>query len=280
MTTLDASGPNAAQIEYWNGEIGAAWAENQVRMDALLEPLTQPLLATLGDVRGRRVLDVGCGCGGTTLALAKAGANATGVDVSTPMLELARRRAAVARLDANFVLADASSHRFERRFDALFSRFGVMFFADPVAAFANLRRALETRGAVAYLCWQEVRANPWIAIPLAAARPHLPEPPPMDPRAPGPFAFADRDYVTDFMTRAGFVDVSIDPLESTLSLGASIDEALAFTVKMGPLSRSLATVDTAVRERVVAAVRDALVPEAKGGAIALAARCWLVKAIA
>jgi SAM-dependent methyltransferase len=278
MKTLDAEGPNAAQIEFWNGETGAAWAENQTRMDALLEPISAAALAALGAQRGQRVLDVGCGCGGTTLTLAERGVHATGVDISAPMLDLARRRAAERGLDAEFVLADASTHRFDRTFDALFSRFGVMFFADPAAAFTNLRRALLGSGTVTYACWQEVRANPWIAIPIAAARPHLPEPPPMDPRAPGPFAFADRAYVTEFMTRAGFEGVTIDPLETELSIGSSLDEAVTFTAKMGPLSRGLSTVEPGIRDRAVAAVREALAREANGGQIKLGARCWIVRA--
>jgi SAM-dependent methyltransferase len=278
MSTLEASGPNAAQIEFWNGDVGTAWAENHARMDQLLDPLSRSALKALSAQRGERVLDVGCGCGDTTLRLAESGVKATGIDISTPMLALARKRAADRKLDAQFVLADATTHHFEQAFDALFSRFGVMFFADPVAAFTNLRKALVANGRVTFVCWQEPSVNPWIALPLSAARPFLPEQPPMDPRAPGPFAFADRSYVNDLLTRAGFTGVAIDPLETSLSIGATVDEALTFTVKMGPLSRALLTAEPPARERAIAAVGDALRREAKGNGISLGARCWIVRA--
>jgi SAM-dependent methyltransferase len=279
MGALDTSGPNAEQIEFWNGEVGTTWAENNARMDELLEPLSRDALAALNAQRGERVLDVGCGCGDTTLRIAEVGALPTGIDISAPMLAQARRRAAERKLAAEFVLADATTHRFDRRFDALFSRFGVMFFADPVAAFTNLRRSLAANARLTFVCWQEPRINTWMALPMAAARPHLPEQPAVDPRAPGPFAFADRTHVNEILTRAGFSSVSIDPLDAALSLGGSVDEALTFTVKVGPLSRALLTAEPAARERAIAAVGEALRNEAKdGGGIRLPARCWIVRA--
>jgi SAM-dependent methyltransferase len=278
MSTLEATGANAAQIEFWNGEVGTAWAENNARMDELLEPLSRTTLQALGPQRGERVLDVGCGCGDTTLRIAEAGALPTGIDISAPMLALARERAAQRKLAAEFVLADATTHRFERSFDALFSRFGVMFFADPVAAFTNLRRALVPGARVAFVCWQEPRVNAWMALPMAAARPHLPEQPPVDPRAPGPFAFADRAYVNDILSRAGFSGIDMQPLETSLTLGNSLDEAVTFTVKMGPVSRALQAAEPAAQARAIAAVREALSREAGSGSISLGARCWIVRA--
>jgi len=275
---MQPSGPNAAQIEFWNGDAARAWTDNQARMDALLAPLSARVHAVLALRSGERVLDVGCGCGGTTLELAARGALATGVDISEPMLVRARERAAegAAKPRADFVLADASTHRFEPTFDAIFSRFGVMFFADPIAAFANLRTALKPGGRLAFVCWQAPRDNPWISVPVGAARAQLPEPPPADPRAPGPFAFADRAYLNEVLMKAGFDAVALEPFEATLALGRSVDEALEFTARVGPLSRALADAPADARARAIAAVRVALAGVAAAdGAVRLAARVWI-----
>jgi SAM-dependent methyltransferase len=275
---IAAKGPNAAQIEFWNGEAANAWTENQARMDVLLEPLSNAALGALAIRAGERVLDVGCGCGATTLRLAAQGARAIGVDISAAMLERARARAIEARHDVEFRLADASLEKFDRRFDALFSRFGVMFFADPVAAFRNLHGALEPHGRIAFVCWQAARLNPWMSIPVAAAQAYVPEQPPVDPRAPGPFAFADASYLEGILGAAGFVRPAIVPFESPLTLGASVDEALNFTVRVGPLSRLMASVEPPVRQRAIEAVRGVLESHAKDGVVALGARVWIVTA--
>lgn len=275
---IAATGPNAVQIEFWNGEAGNAWTENQMRMDVLLEPLSTAAIEALAVRPGERVLDVGCGCGATTLCLAALGARATGVDISAPMLDRARARAAEAHRAVEFRLADAALATFEERFDALFSRFGVMFFADPVAAFGNLRAALDRTGRLTFVCWQAARLNSWMAVPGAAARPYLPEPPPVDPRAPGPFAFADSAYVEDVLAAAGFARPAVVPFEADLALGATVDEAVNFTMRVGPLSRQMAGVDSPVRDRAMRAVREALVAHARDGVVRLGARVWIVTA--
>jgi SAM-dependent methyltransferase len=279
MTDLAATGANAAQIEFWNGEAAKAWIENAEKLDTLLGPLSQQLIERAAVRRGERVLDVGCGCGATTLELAGRGALSTGVDISGPMLARARDRAATLQRSAEFVLADAASHRFEANFDLLFSRFGVMFFADPVAAFTNLRSALNAKGRLSFLCWQHIKVNPWMVVPMAAARPHLPEPAaPPDPRAPGPFAFADPDYVRDVLQRAGFGKVSIEPVTAELELGRSVEDACNFVGRVGPLSRPLAEVDADVRRRAMVAVEKTLAAHADAGVVRLGASCWIVTA--
>lgn len=279
MTTLAAEGANAEQIEFWNGEAAKSWIEYQDRLDALLNPLSERIIARAASSPGEVVLDVGCGCGKTSIELAARGARVVGVDISAPMLEQARKRAQAQKLDAQFVLADAATHAFDANFDLLFSRFGVMFFAQPIAAFANLHRALAPKGRLAFLCWQSVKVNPWMSVPMAAARPYLPEPPAaVDPRAPGPFAFADADYVREILVEAGFRDIAIESAGAELELGSDVDEALAFVGRVGPLSRPLAQVDADVRKRAVAAVRDVLTPLARGGAVKLGAHCWVVTA--
>ena len=199
MTQLEAAGPNAAQIDYWNATAGPSWVAAQEGLDIELRPWGEKAIATLAPVAGARMIDVGCGCGATTLMLAERvgpGGRVLGADISAPMLALARQRAEAAGLaQASFIQADAQTHAFEPA-DGVFSRFGVMFFADPAAAFANLRAALTERGRVVFVCWRALEHNPWMGVPVAAIAPLLPQAPQApQPGAPGPFAFADGDRV-------------------------------------------------------------------------------------
>jgi SAM-dependent methyltransferase len=269
---------NAEQIEFWNGDAGEIWARQQARMDELLAPITRTILEACGVRPGERVLDVGCGCGDTTIALAQRGARLTAVDVSQPMLARARERARVAGLDIEFVQGDAAEARFAERHDVMISRFGVMFFADPTAAFANLRGALREGGRACFVCWQAPQLNPWISVPVAAVRSLLPPPPETDPRAPGPFAFADREYLESILTGAGFGDVQIDPHETALTLGADVADAVEMVCKVGPLSRAVASLEPDARGPVLAAVSETLAAHATAAGVSLGAACWLVRA--
>lgn len=252
---------------------------HQVLVDRLLEPLSDAVLAAAAVVPGERVLDIGCGCGTTTLALAAAGARVTGVDVSVPMLSHARQRAAGAD-NPQFLRADAAAQQFEAQHDVVFSRFGVMFFTDPVAAFVNLRAALRPGGRLCFLCWQRPDLNAWVAVPMAAVRPLIPVEDPVDPRAPGPFAFADPDYVSDVLTRAGFSVVRAEALERFIRLGQDPAAAAQFVARIGPVNRVLADMDESARKAVVDALRRALEPHLGAGGVELGAACWLVTAIA
>jgi len=269
---------NAEQIEFWNGDAGATWARRQQRMDALLAPITDAAMQVCPVEAGDRVLDVGCGCGDTTLRLVDRGAVATGVDVSRPMLARARERAAASSRAASFMLGDAAETRFAGEYDLLFSRFGVMFFGNPTAAFTNLRRALRPGGQLCFVCWQPVQRNAWIWTPMTAARPLLPPQPTPDPRAPGPFAFADPDYLREILGGAGFADVRINPLTTSLLLGADVDAALEMVCEVGPLSRSLAGIDPTVRARIIDAVREPLQANLTPAGVSLGAACWIVHA--
>jgi SAM-dependent methyltransferase len=269
---------NAAQIEFWNGEAGDTWVRAQERLDEVLETLSSAALHHAAPGVGERVLDVGCGCGATSLAMAGRGADVWGVDVSAPMLERARARATGVH-NVRFSQNDAATATYTPDHDLVFSRFGVMFFADPVAAFANLRCALKPDGRLVFLCWQAAQANPWVAVAGRAVQPFLPPPEaPPDPRAPGPFAFADADFVCEVLGDAGYRNVACDALEGALRLGGSLDEALDFQSEVGPLSRALADLDEATREQAVAAAREALAPHLTDAGLELGAACWLVRA--
>ena len=218
MTTDCAFGENEAQGQYWNSAAGEKWVGHQAVIDRQLEAVTDLLLQTAAPQAGEAVLDVGCGTGAMLLRLAAAvgeRGSLLGCDISSPMLELARQRiAAAGARNVEFVQADAQSHEFaEDAFDLVVSRFGVMFFADPAAAFANLRRPLRPGGRLGFVCWGPLADNPFILLPMQVATRHLgpAEPPP--PRAPGPLAFSDPDYVSDILTAAGWSDVRVESRE-------------------------------------------------------------------
>lgn len=267
---------NEDQIEAWNGPMGEKWAERQDRMDALLEPLSRVAIERAGVTAGEVVLDIGCGCGASSLALAPAARSVVGYDVSGPMLAAARKRSA-ALDNVSFVEADASTVALEPIGDLLFSRFGVMFFDDPVAAFANLRSGLKSGARACLLVWRALMENEWMAQPLGALMPFVENPAPRDPRAPGPFAFADRDYVEDLLTKAGFVDIGFEALDGKLELGRSTADAVREFSEMGPLSSLLE--QASERDKAVAAVEGVMAGHAgEDGAVRMGAACWIVSA--
>jgi SAM-dependent methyltransferase len=271
---------NEDQIKFWNEKAGQDWTVLQERMDANLAAIGEAVLALADAKSGETVLDVGCGTGATSLALAKAGANVTGLDVSKPMLDLARSRAIQAGLDIAFIEADASSYPFEPAFDLIFSRFGVMFFDDPIGAFANLHKALKPGGRLAFVCWRTAPENLWAFAPLMAAMPFLPEQPPPDPFAPGPFAFADPQRVLSILTDVGFHNFEIGKYDGVMRMGRDIATIAAQTLQIGPLSRAVGEADEATRVQIVEAVRAAMGKfTAPDGEIAPPAACWLVSAV-
>src|SRR2546427_6919777 len=223
---MSAPEANAGQVPYWNEAAGPKWVAFQKIIDAQIAPLGERAMDRAGIAPGERVIDVGCGCGDTTIALARRVGPAglvLGIDISAPMLERAAETArAEALANVRFENADAQTHRLPASaFDVVYSRFGVMFFADPVAAFANLRAALRPGGRLAFVCWQALPENPWLFVPLRAAAQHLTLPPPPAPDAPGPFAFAAPNRVRGILPRAGFAETVPEDLRTTLTLGAA-----------------------------------------------------------
>jgi SAM-dependent methyltransferase len=281
MTALMADRPQASDpIQYWNGPAGLRWVTAQEQLDRLLAPFQEALLAHARPAPGERAVDVGCGCGATTLAVAAAvapGGAALGLDVSAPMLARARERA-VGLAAATFVEADAATHRLDPPADLLVSRFGVMFFADPGAAIANLLRLLQPGGRLAFVCWRALEENPWASIPFAAASGALGVAAPLDAEGPGPFAFADAARVRRLLQAAGFEAITVDPVDREMVLGSDLEEAVTFASFGGPTARLLAGVDEASRARAEGAVREALAPHARAGGVALGGAAWLVGA--
>ena len=272
---------NEQQIEYWNGQVGERWASFQARLDAAMTDIASSAYAFAAVRPGERVLDVGCGCGTTALELAKAvgsSGSVVGIDISRPMLETARARAAQAGTKADFREADASDYAFKPEFDLMFSRFGVMFFADPVSAFANLRKALKPGGRLRFVCWRAAPENIWATAPFVAAMDLLPPQEAGDPHAPGPFAFADGGRLKGILTEAGFSNVRLEKLETHMNMGADVDEAVDQAFKIGPLARALSEVDDAVKDRVRLRIADALAKFKTPSGVRAPAACWLVGA--
>ncbi|MBU4433558.1 MAG: methyltransferase domain-containing protein [Alphaproteobacteria bacterium] len=281
MTQTPSPAANAAQIDYWNATAGRIWAQFQEHLDRQIAPLGLEALRVLAPRAGERILDVGCGCGQTTLDLAaRVGSEGqvTGVDISEPMLAVARARPAPAGaaqpafLDCDAQTADLG----EGVLDAVFSRFGVMFFSDPPTAFANLRKALKPGGRLTFVCWRPYPENPWMRAPMEAAQPFLPPIPPADPTAPGPFAFADPQRVQSILQAAGFEDIRIRPFDAMIG-GGSIDETLDLTFRVGPLGAALREAPhlaPTVREAVRARLSDFATAEG----VLMPAAVWIVQA--
>jgi SAM-dependent methyltransferase len=266
---------NRAQVDYWNGQAGQTWVAAQERMDVMLAPLTSQALAQADPTPGERVIDIGCGCGDTAIAMARRGAAVWGLDISEPMLGRARERA-VGLDGVTFTQGDASVQPFTADHQLLFSRFGVMFFADPVAAFTNLRTALDSTGRMVFMCWQAPAVNPWVSVVGRAIQPFLPEGGPADPRAPGPFAFADADYLRDLLVQAGYTSIEIASTTADLHLADDLDGAMRFQGEIGPIARALVELEGEDRTKAMAAARDALAGHLTAEGVVLGAATWLV----
>jgi len=282
MSKIDAFA--AKQFNDWNGPSGENWVKRQESQDKVLAPVSALLFAAAKLTPGERALDVGSGCGDTTLAAARqvgAGGEAFGVDISTPMVARAIARAAREKLGARFSVADAADYPFPpSHFDALISRFGVMFFPEPGKAFANMRKAVKPGGRVAFVCWQPLKVQEWMLIPLRAALKHVPRLPEPDPDEPGPFAFADEGKVTRILEGAGFSEVAFQPAEVTLDIaaGQGFEVGLAGAISIGPASRALREASEAQRAAGIDDIRKALEPFARGRSLPLGAKPWVVTA--
>ncbi len=276
---------NEEQIAYWNEKAGPKWVAMQDRLDAQLQSFGKMVLETIMLKPGDHVLDIGCGCGSTALDAAKQiapGGTVMGADISRPMLERARERAVATGVkNAVFTEADAQVFPFDPgQTDAVISRFGVMFFADPVAAFTNIRRALKPGGRMGFICWRPMLENPWVLIPLRAAAKHLEMPAPPEPHAPGPFAFDDAEWVRSILDAAGYTEVRIDKHDARLAIGDStdIEKSVDFAMDVGPVSALLLDKGDGVRQAVRAEIRDALTPLKTPDGVVADWAAWLVSA--
>ena len=273
---------NDEQIDYWNGKVGDIWVQMQERMDTALTPVTGALLAAANPQPGEFVLDIGCGAGETTLAIDSVvgeGGHAIGLDISQPLLARARARAEALQSEAEFIAADASAWAEESGFDLILSRFGVMFFADPQAAFAHFHGLSAPGGRLVFACWQPPARNLWATLPLTALADHLPQQLPADPHAPGPFAFADAARVATMLEAAGWQDVAFHSLPFAMLIGQGDDpiaDAVAFNLKIGPAARVVR--DAGIGDVARPVLAAALQPYLSDGSVLLPGAVWLVTA--
>ena len=275
---------NRDQIEFWSTTQGEKWVRLQDRIDRVMTPFTEAGLAALGDIAGKHCLDIGCGAGGTSLALAEAagdGGTVTGIDVSAPLLNRARERAD-GRKTMCFVQADAQDYGFpDATFDIVFSRFGIMFFRDPVAAFANMRRASAPGARLIAIVWREPRENPWVMIPVSTAKAFVELPRRPAPGEPSQFQWADPALATGWLNEAGWRDCRFEPLDVALAVPGGPEAAADYLLQMGQAGRLLAEAGGDVLAGAEAALAEKLRPHVvDGGVVKLAAACWTVSAVA
>ena len=278
---------SAEPIGNWNGQSGERWVANQTRLDAMVAVFGEAVIESVAPVTGERVLDIGCGAGASSRALAAlvgASGQVLGVDISEPLI---RRARVLAQQDTpvRFQVADASSAELaDGAFDILFSRFGVMFFGDPIAAFAHMRRALRPGGRVAFVCWRGAAENDWVRLPMGALKGLLPSSVLPDPEAPGPFSFGNPGRVTRILTAAGFTNIAIAPFDASVPFSegrtrdAAIDDAVKMTLEVGPLSRTLVGQPDDIRARASAAVRAVFASLPCERSVMINGAAWIVMA--
>ena len=280
------SDASSAPTHDWNGDSGDRWAANLARLDLMLQDFGDAAVAAADAKAGEHILDIGCGSGTSSFALARCiepGGHVLGVDISEQLVAIARAEAP-AGAPVEFRLADAATAPLPAgRFDLLFSRFGVMFFDDPVAAFVHMRGALKPRGRLAFVCWRGAAENDWVRLPMSAIR-DIVDVPAADPEAPGPFAFGDRERLARILAAAGFTAIDIAPFDAAIAYGRgatreeAIDDALDMACQVGPLSRALADQPDDVHARAAEAVRAALANQPGDTSVWIDGGAWIVTA--
>lgn len=270
---------NEQQSEFWNGDAGQRWVTFSTRLDAMLLPFAEQILTAAHITPKDDVLDIGCGGGALSLMASKLGNSVLGVDISKPLIDLAWDRSKM--MDSvEFARGDAAEISFDKKRDVVLSRFGVMFFSDPVGAFANIRKQVKPGGRMVFACWQSPMKNLWAKAPLEAAMPFFKTPPtPPEPHAPGPFAFADSQYLTDILMDAGWKTAELTDWTGKIRLpGEDPEETAAFMMEMGPLSKIMTEQDLDFKQ-VQAALTAKLAQAANAdGTVDMQASVWIVKA--
>jgi SAM-dependent methyltransferase len=271
---------NDEQRTLWNGGAGRAWIEMQALLDQVFRPMEDLLMEAFAPGSEWHVLDVGCGTGGTTLAAAQrlgSGGRAVGIDISNPMIEIARDRARREGSNATFICADAQNYAFApKSFDIILSRFGVMFFDDTLQAFANLQRAARDDASLRFVAWRGPEENPFMTTAESAAAPLLPNVPVRRPDAPGQFAFADAQRVQRILAESGWVETEVHPIDVACTFPEG--ELVRYFTRLGPIARLLDEADDRTRGQIVDTVRSAFAEYVYGMEVRFTAACWIVDA--
>ncbi len=276
---------NNEMNEYWNGDGGHKWVRFQARMDTSLKHFGHKVMAAAAISVNENVIDIGCGCSDTTFDIAQRvgpGGYVQGLDISEPILTQARART-FSNVVSNIIFnhGDAQTYPFDvATADIVFSRFGVMFFDDPVAAFSNIRQTLKQGGRMAFICWQPAAANEWISLALDVVKNHITLPASPGPEEPGPLSLGDKNRVTHILSKAGFSHISIKRFDSALNIGANLNESIEFLTQMGPAGSALSQPDVndMDKSRINAELRDRLTSYETDQGVALGAATWIVTA--
>lgn len=272
---------NADMLAFWNGKGGHIWVERQEHTDITLTPVTDAFLAFAAPRTGERVVDIGCGCGAPTLEFARAvGANGrvVGVDISGPMLADGERRAKAAGLaNIDWRQADPATDTLDE-YDLIVSIFGAMFFGDRMAAFVNMRRGAAPNARMALICWRALAENPWMEVPMKAVAQHLPPRPEPVPNAPGMFAFADPDHVTEVLTASGWAPPRFEKLDMDLDIaaGRGLEQAVVQSTMIGAVNSWLRNQPEEIISAAVASLREALTPYVEDQSVRLPGAMWLI----
>lgn len=272
---------DADMLAFWNGTGGHTWVARQQHTDITLAPVTDALLAFAAPRAGERVVDIGCGCGAPTLEFARAvgpSGRVAALDISGPMLAEGERRARAAGIaNIDWRQADPATAALDE-YDLLTSAFGVMFFGDRVAAFANMRRGAAPGARMALVCWRTLAENPWMEVPMAAVAQHLPPRPKPVPNAPGMFAFADPEHVTAVLTASGWAPPRFEKLDIDLDIaaGRGLDEAVVQSTQIGAVNSWLRNQPAEIVAAAVASLRETLAPYADGASVRLPGAMWLI----
>ena len=276
---------NKKQRDFWSGKGGDIWVEKQNAMDVMLEPLGNAALAKLPKNLGRHVIDIGCGCGSTTLSIAEQlneSAKITGVDISEPMLDQAKKVASEKNLsNVDFQVMDIQTELdIEGKYSAAFSRFGVMFFENPVIAFKNINRSLKEEANFSFVCWQSPKLNPWQSLSIQVIKQFVDLPSPPE-RSPGPFAFADADYLKSIMTDSGFKNINLESHEQqvTMFTGKSLEQASNDYLSINPVvTEMLKEAPESIKENISSSLQNLFKEYSNGNGLHFPSATWLVTA--
>jgi len=273
--------PNTDMAEYWNGRPADVWVTEAERFDSILAPFGRRLLTAAVLKSGERVLDVGCGNGAISLDAARGvgrHGRVRGLDLSAPMLDVARQRAEEQGLDVSFVQGDAQTASFDEPFDVVLSRFGVMFFDNPQEAFTNLAKAVHPGGRLCFVCWQEMIANEWIAVPAMAMVAHVGIPVLPEPGAPGPFALAEAERTRNLLASAGWLEITVKEHKDGMRVGRDPEDVVAFMLSDEMGRRLVEGKDPEAVKAGTEAALEALRPYVAPEGVVLNGSSWIVTA--